>query len=96
MLHDSPLLKKTCVRQVALDKWFPLNPGHDYHCDNAGLRLEAGGGRPDDVDLGYEHVTGIISSISSTIINDINTVVLLCVLSLITLIASDTNIRRHS
>ena len=23
----SPLLKKTCVRQVVLDKWFPPNPG---------------------------------------------------------------------
>ena len=23
----SPLLKNTCVRQVALDKWFPLNRG---------------------------------------------------------------------
>ena len=25
VLHDSPLLKKTCVRQVVLDKWFPLS-----------------------------------------------------------------------
>ena len=25
MLHSSPLLKNTCVRQVALDKWFPLS-----------------------------------------------------------------------
>ena len=24
VLHDSPLLKKTCVRQTVLDKWFPL------------------------------------------------------------------------
>ena len=24
MLHSSPLLKKTCVIQVVLDKWFPL------------------------------------------------------------------------
>ena len=24
LLHDSPLLKKTCVRQVVLDEWFPL------------------------------------------------------------------------
>ena len=24
-LHYSPLLKKTCVRQVVLDKWLPLN-----------------------------------------------------------------------
>ena len=24
LLHDSPLLKNTCVRQVVLDKWFPL------------------------------------------------------------------------
>ena len=24
MLHSSPHLKKTCVRQVVLDKWFPL------------------------------------------------------------------------
>ena len=23
LLHCSPLLKKTCVRQVVLDKWFP-------------------------------------------------------------------------
>ena len=22
--HDSPLLKKTCVKQLVLDKWFPL------------------------------------------------------------------------
>ena len=21
--HDSPLLKKTCIRQAVLDKWFP-------------------------------------------------------------------------
>ena len=27
LLHDSPLLKSTCVRQVVLDKWFPLTPG---------------------------------------------------------------------
>ena len=27
LLHYSPLLKKACVRQVALDKWFPLNHG---------------------------------------------------------------------
>ena len=28
----SPLLKKTCVRQVVLDKWFPLNlvQRHDH------------------------------------------------------------------
>ena len=25
LLHDSPLLKKTCVGQVVLDKWFPLS-----------------------------------------------------------------------
>ena len=25
VLHYSPLLKKTCVRQVVLDKWLPLN-----------------------------------------------------------------------
>ena len=25
LLHDSPVLKKTCVRQVVLDKWFPLD-----------------------------------------------------------------------
>ena len=24
LLHYSPLLKKACVRQVVLDKWFPL------------------------------------------------------------------------
>ena len=24
VLHYPPLLKKTCVRQIALDKWFPL------------------------------------------------------------------------
>ena len=24
-LHDSPILKKACVRQVVLDKWLPLN-----------------------------------------------------------------------
>ena len=24
LLHDSPRSKKTCVRQVALDKWLPL------------------------------------------------------------------------
>ena len=24
VLHDSPLLKKTCVRQAVVDKWFPL------------------------------------------------------------------------
>ena len=24
LLHCSPRLKKTCVRQVVLDKWFPL------------------------------------------------------------------------
>ena len=24
VLHCSPLLKNTCVRQVVLDKWFPL------------------------------------------------------------------------
>ena len=27
MLHDSPLLKKACVRLVVFDKWFPLNLG---------------------------------------------------------------------
>ena len=27
LLHYSPLLKKTCVRQVVLDKWFPLSLG---------------------------------------------------------------------
>ena len=26
LLHYSPLLKNTCVRQVVLDKWFPLMP----------------------------------------------------------------------
>ena len=25
LLNCSPLLKKTCVRQVVLDRWFPLN-----------------------------------------------------------------------
>ena len=25
LLHHSPSLKKTCVRQVVLGKWFPLN-----------------------------------------------------------------------
>ena len=25
LLHYSPLLKKTCIRQVVLDKWLPLN-----------------------------------------------------------------------
>ena len=25
LLHYSPCLKNTCVRQVALDKWFPLS-----------------------------------------------------------------------
>ena len=25
LLHDSPLLKNACVRQVALDEWFPLS-----------------------------------------------------------------------
>ena len=24
LLHDSPCLKTTCVRQVVLDNWFPL------------------------------------------------------------------------
>ena len=24
LLHDSPLLKNTCLRQVVIDKWFPL------------------------------------------------------------------------
>ena len=28
LLHYSPLLKKTCVRQVVLDKWFPLTIGN--------------------------------------------------------------------
>ena len=27
LLHDSTRLKKTCVRQVVLDKWFPLKWG---------------------------------------------------------------------
>ena len=27
LLNHSPLLKKTRVRQAALDKWFPLNDG---------------------------------------------------------------------
>ena len=27
VLHDSPLLKKACVRRVVLDKWFPLTYG---------------------------------------------------------------------
>ena len=26
----SPLLKKTCVRQVELDKWFPLNMANEF------------------------------------------------------------------
>ena len=25
LLHDLPLLKEPCVRQVVLDKWFPLS-----------------------------------------------------------------------
>ena len=28
LLHDSPLLKKTSLRQVALDKWSPLHHTH--------------------------------------------------------------------
>ena len=28
--HDSPLLKKACVRQVVLDKCFPLNYAYEY------------------------------------------------------------------
>ena len=27
LLRDSPLLKKTCIRQVVSDKWFPLTGG---------------------------------------------------------------------
>ena len=26
-LHSSPLLKKTSIRQIVLDKWLPLNKG---------------------------------------------------------------------
>ena len=32
LLHYSPRLKKTCVRQVLLDKWFPLSSANIYDC----------------------------------------------------------------
>ena len=31
LLHDSQLFKKTCVRQVVLDRWFPLNHTNNIH-----------------------------------------------------------------
>ena len=30
LLHYSSLLKKTCVKQVVLDKWLPLTPGSPF------------------------------------------------------------------
>ena len=33
LLHHSPRLKTTCVRQVALDKWLPLSPLSKTLCD---------------------------------------------------------------
>ena len=32
LLHHSPLLKKTWVRRVVLDQWFPLNNPWNAHC----------------------------------------------------------------
>ena len=44
LLHYSPLLKKTCVRQVVLDKWFPLILAH---ASVDPRRRRAGGGEGD-------------------------------------------------
>ena len=48
LLHYLQLLKKTCVRQVVLDRWFPLESGSNKR----GREVESGG------EMGQKERTG--------------------------------------
>ena len=57
LLHDSPRLKNNCVRQVVLDKWFPLEEGQELLAVVGG---EGGGVEHNgDARQGVLHVGGV-------------------------------------
>ena len=48
MLHDSQLLKKTCIRKVVLDKWFPLIKAPFRKSEAPRVRPRSSGPKPQD------------------------------------------------